>query len=238
MLTTADYQKLANAPITGILKFFLVVPMVLTLVSCTTILDTHSTGPGPVAAGALPGDPPGDSVTSVGNVLFNGGNISLNATGTSPAPRVNLSPGGKPHNTSEYSLNFSGVKLTTSDTPVLAIDAIDDAMQIACGLEIAGGDIRLIGGAGAVVADTYTGNADEHRILLRMDKNTDRCFVRVEQVPQGTDGPPIKPAISANAPFINSDFDELDLVRVRWEETSSGDATQYFLGQAEITKRD
>ncbi len=211
-------------------------PIVLAA-SCTEILNTHSSGAGPAEPGSLVGSPAGDSVASQGNVIFNSGNMNLAVNGSTPAPRVDLVPGSKPHNTSEYSLQFSGVKLTITDQPVLAIDAIDDGGRIACGLEIAGGEFRLIGGAGSVIADTYTGAADEHRILLRMDKASDRCFVLIEQVTQGTDDPPIKPATNANVPFINAGFDELDRVRVQWEQTSPEDATQYFLGPTVITKR-
>lgn len=218
------------------LKIFMVVPILLTM-SCSTILDTHSPGNGPMGPGPLAGAPAGDSVVSQGNVLFNGGNMSLAVNGTTPAPRVDLVPGGKPHETNEYTLQFSGVKLTITDRPVLAIDAIGESGRIACGLEIAGGEIRLIGGSGPMVADTYTGAADEHRIFLRMDKTFDQCSVRIEQVAQGTKGPPIKPQAQASASFVNAGFDELDLVRVQWEQTSSDDATQYFLGPAVITKR-
>ena len=209
----------------------------LGLQSCAEILNTHSSGIGPAGPGPLAGAPEGDLVAAEGNVIFNGGNIDLLADGSTPPARVDLVPGGKPHNTSEYSLRFSGIKLTTTAQPVLAVDAIDDGGRIACGLEIAGGEFRLIGGAGAVIADTYTGAADEHRIVLRMDKATDRCFVLIEQVAQGTDGPPIKPAMQANVPFVNVAFDELDRVQVQWEQTSPRNATQYFLGPAVITRR-
>lgn len=218
------------------IKIFMVIPIVLTM-SCSTILDTHSSGNGPAGPGSLAGSPAGDSVDSQGNVIFNGGNMSLAVNGSTPAPRVDLVPGGKPHETSEYELQFSGVKLTITDQPVLAIDAIDDGGRIACGLEIAGGEFRLIGGSGPVVADTYTGAADEHRIFLRMDKTLERCSVRIEQVAQGTNGPPIKPETQASTPFVNAGFDELDRVRVQWEQTSPADGTQYFLGPAVITKR-
>lgn len=217
-------------------KVILAVLIVLTA-ACTEILNTHSSGDGPAGPGSLAGGPAGDSVASDGNVVFNGDNMQLSANGSTPAPRVDLVPGGKPHNTSEYSLNFSGIKLTITDQPVLAIDAIDDARRIACGLEIAGGEFRLMDGAGSVIADTYTPDGNEHRILLRMDKATDRCFVRIEQVPQGTDGPPIKPVAVANASFVSGGFDELDLVRVRWEQTAPEDATSYFLGPAVISER-
>jgi len=218
-------------------KIIMMMPIVLAT-SCTEILNTHSSGVGPTGIGSLAGPPEGDSVDSQGNVIYNSGNINLAVNGSSPAPSVNLVPGGKPHNTSEYSLQFSGVKLTITDQPVLTIDAIDNGGRIACGLEIAGGDFRLIGNAGPVIADTYTGAADEHRILLRIDKTGDRCFVLIEQVAQGTDGPPIKPVTNANTPFVNAGFDELDRVRVQWEQVSPEDSTQYFLGPTVITKRD
>jgi hypothetical protein len=217
-------------------QIFLALPLLF--VGCTQILDTHSTGTGPAGPGTLPGAPSGDSVSSVGSVGYNGGNIALAADGASPAASVELVPGGKPHNTNSYSLNFSGVKLTVTANPVLAVDVVDDAGAVACGLEIAGGEFRLIGGDGPVVIDTYTGAADEHRILMRMDKSLDRCFIRIEQVPQGTDGPPIKPVATGDAPFVDSAFDELDFVRVRWEQTSESDATSYFLGPVVITKAD
>lgn len=219
------------------LKVIMLIPIVLTA-SCTEILNTHSLGNGPMGAGPLAGSPAGDSVTSQGNVIFNGGNIQLAVNGSNPEPRVDLVPGGKPHNASEYSLIFSGVKLTITDQPVLAIDVIDNGNRIACGLEIAGGELRLIGGAVPVVADTYSGAADEHRILLRMDKALERCFIRIEQVAQGTDGPPVKPITFANTSFVNAGFDELDRVRVQWEQTTSQDATNYFLGPVVITRRD
>jgi hypothetical protein len=215
-------------------QVFLALPLLF--VGCTQILNTHSTGTGPAGAGSLPGAPGGDSVSSVGNVVYNSGNIQLAADGASPAASVELVPGGKPHDTNSYSLNFSGVKLTITANPVLAIDVVDDEGAVACGLEIAGGEFRLIGGDGPVVIDTYTGAADEHRIFMRLDKNVDRCFIRIEQVTQGTDGPPIKPVVTGDAPFVDSAFDELDFVRVRWEQTSESDATNYFLGPVVITQ--
>ncbi|WP_282610501.1 hypothetical protein [Pelagibius sp. Alg239-R121] len=210
--------------------------MLLMASGCTEILNTHSSGSGPEGPGAIPGAPGGDSVSATGPVIFNSGNIQLPANGTSPI-LVDLIVGGHPHDTSEYAISFSGVKLTITDTPVIAIDALNAVGQQACGLEISGGEFRLVSGAGAPAIGTYTGAADEHRVFLRVDLASARCFVRIEQVAQGTDGPPVQPVIVGDGPVIAAAFGELDRLRIAWEETSPGDATNYFLGPVVISKR-
>lgn len=203
---------------------------------CTEILNTHSSGDGPAGPGPIPGAPAGDSVSAAGPVLFNGGNIQLPANGTSPT-LVDLIVGGHPHNTSEYAVSFSGIKLTVTDTPVIAIDALNDDDDVACGLEIAGGNFRLVSGIGSPIVGTYTGAADEHRVFLRIDLASERCFLRIEQVAQGTDGPPVQPVITADGPVIAAAFGELDRLRVAWEAILPTDATNYFLGPTVISKR-
>lgn len=206
------------------------------LAGCTEILNTHSSGDGPGGPGPIPGAPAGDSVSASGPVLFNGGNIQLPADGTSPT-LVDLIVGGHPHNTSEYAISFSGVKLTVTDTPVIAIDVLNDDDDVACGLEIAGGNFRLVSGIGSPIVGTYTGAADEHRVFLRVDLASARCFLRIEQVAQGTDGPPVQPVITADGPVIAAAFGELDRLRVAWEAALPTDATNYFLGPTIISKR-
>lgn len=200
--------------------------------SCTTILDTHATNAGYSGAGGLAGPPPGDSVASRGNVLYNGGALQLALQGTTPNS-VELFPGGKPHNADSYLINFRGVKLTITETPILRIVARGDGGRIACSLDIAGGEFRLNGGSGTVVAGPYTGNADLHRVLLRLDNRTNRCFLNIRQYMQASQSPndpQTLPVINANVPYEDPDFDELDRVLVSWESVQPDDFTSYFLG--------
>ena len=219
------------------IKFLLAAFTVLGILGgCTEILNTHSSGDGPAGPGPIPGAPGGDSVSATGPVIFNTGGFQLSANGSSPI-LVDLIAGGQPHNTSEYAISFSGVKLSITDRPVIAIDALNASEQVACGLEISGGEFRLVSGAGSPVIGNYTGAADQHRVFLRIDLASSRCFVRIEQVTQGTDGPPVLPIITADGPVIAAAFGELDRLRVAWEETSPDDATNYFLGPTVISKR-
>lgn len=208
----------------------------LATAGCSEVLDTHSSGVGPNGPGALPGAPSGDSITATGNVLFNDGGQQLSANGTGTTG-VTLITGGKPHNTTEYLINFRGVKLTITDTPVLAVDTFDTEDRQACGLEIAGGEFRLVSGNGTAVIGTYSGQADIHTVLMRLNRTAARCYVGITQVAQGTDGPLTQPEIAANAPFVSANFGDLDRMRVRWESTASSDATSYFLGRTVISKR-
>lgn len=205
------------------------------LASCTQILDNQGNGASPAGPGALAGPPPGDSVNSSGDVIYNMGNTQVTVGGSSPGV-LNLVTGGKPHNTANYSITFSGVKLTITEPPVLAIDAFDTANRLACGLEIAGGEFRLVSGAGTTDIGTYSGLADQHNVIMRLDLEGARCFVVINQVAQGTDGPPTQPTIEANAPFVDADFGDLDRMRIRWEDTAGASPTSYFLGRMRISK--
>ena len=203
---------------------------------CSEILDTHANGDGPAGPGVLAGPPDGDSISSSGGVIFNGGNIQL--TSNDPlSGQINLRPGGQPHDTSDYYVNFSGVALSIADEPLLTIDALDTAGALACGLEISGGAFRLVSGQGTTEIGTYSGQADQHNIQWRLSRNAARCYVQIDQVAQGTNGPATQPTISANAPFATAGFADLDRVRIGWED-AAGTATSYFLGRVVISKRD
>lgn len=205
--------------------------------ACTEILNTHSSGDGPPGPGAIPGAPSGDSVAADGIVNFNGGTIQLVADAAVQSG-VDLITAGKPHDTTEYAISFRGVKLTIFDQPVLAISALDTDGDLACGLEIAGGEFRLVSGSGTAVIGTYSFNADEHRIFLRLALGQERCFIRIEQVAQGTDGPPVQPVIVADGPFVADQFGDLDRMRVVWEPSNQGSGTSYFLGPTTISLSD
>lgn len=204
------------------------------LAGCAEIIRAEfDDGTGVLPSGPLPGLPFGDSAQVTGQVIFQGSTVSLFIVAGGPDPQLDLITGGKPHNTTDYWINFRGIKLTITETPVLAFDTIDEDGRNACRLEIADGEFRLVGGAGSVAIGEYTGNADVHEVLMRLDKTNDRCFVRINQIPQGA-GPgvdPTMPVITADAPFQDSAFDELDVVRFAWEEVGPGDATQYFLDE-------
>lgn len=209
-----------------------------TVSGCAEILDTHGTPAGYSAPGALAGPPPGDSISSAGTVLYNGGNLQFAADGDTPDPTADLIPGGQPHNTDSYLINFSGVKLTITDTPILRITALGDGGDVACSLDIAGGQFTLNGGAGSLVAGPYTGAADLHRVLLRLDNRSNRCLLNIRQYMQGSSSPndpQTLPAIDASVPYQAPGFSELDRVRVGWVATSPSDATNYFLGPMVIS---
>lgn len=209
------------------------------IAGCSEILDTHATEAGYSGPGSLVGPPPGDSISAAGNVNFNGGNLQLVASG-SGSGSADLIPGGQPHNTGSYLINFSGVKLTITDTPVLRVAALGDRNRVACSLDIAGGEFTLNGGAGAVVAGPYTGAADLHRVLLRLDNRSERCLVNIRQYMQGSaspNDPQTLPAVDASVPYQTAGFSELDRVRVSWENVSRTDATSYFLGPMVISRQ-
>lgn len=208
----------------------------LAVSGCSEIVDSHSGGSSPAGPGPIAGPPNGDSLTSSGNIVFNGGNIQLVAAEPGQQQTgVSFQTAGQPHNTSEYSISFSGVKLTISDLPVLAIDLFDTSQQLACGLEIAGGEFRLVSGNGTTAFGTYSANADQHNVFLRLALGQNRCFVRVEQVPQGQSGPPTQPIFTSDGPFVASGFGDLDQIRFVWEQFNS--PTSYFLGRLIATKR-
>jgi hypothetical protein len=216
----------------------LAVPLLL---GCSEILRAEfDTGPGVLASGPLPGPPSGDSAVVTGQVIGVGSGVSLVLGAGGPNPRLDLVTGGKPHDTSEYWVGFRGVKLTITQTPVLAIDTIDEDGRIACRLEISGGEFRLVSGAGSKVIGEYSSSADEHKVLMRIDKTAHRCFIQITQVAQGS-GPgaePTMPTITADGPFHAAAFGELDIVRFAWEQVAPGDATQYFLDDVVASKRD
>ncbi|WP_299739719.1 hypothetical protein [uncultured Roseobacter sp.] len=218
------------------LKISLACLSTLAVLGCTEVLDSQANGAAPSGPGPLAGPPAGDSASSSGNVIYNSGNTQLLADGSSSGV-LNLVTGGKPHNTDSYSISFSGVKLTITEEPVLAIDALDTSGQLACGLEIAGGEFRLVSGAGTSMIGTYSGNADQHNVVMRLDLDGNRCFVVITQVAQGTSGPQIQAPIEANGPIFASSFGDLDRLRVAWEDTAGAGATSYFLGRTVISKQ-
>lgn len=213
--------------------------LLLLTAGCTTILNTdfESEG-GPWPSGPLPGPPRGDAAEVQGEVLGLGESVSLMSAGSA---RLDLITGGQPHNTDGYTISFTGVKLTISEVPVVVIQALDADENLACGLEISGGEFRFISGEGEQAIGQYTGNADQHRVLMRLNLGVETCFVQIEQVEQGFDGPPedapvTVPLITATAPLVTPGFAELDRLRVAWEEAQGVPPTQYFLGAVEISK--
>lgn len=220
---------------------WLMAAMGLTLLAgCTEILraefDLGSNES--LVSGPLPGPPPGDSVVVTGEVVAAGSGVSMLLGAGPPTPRLDFITGGKPHDTTAYAISFEGVKLTITDTPVLAIDTIDVAGRNACRLEISGGEFRLVGGDGPKVIGEYTAAADVHHVLLRLDKFGSRCAIQITQVAQGEpDSEPTVPTIIDNVPFQDPDFDELDIVRFAWEQVEPDDATQYFLDTLVVSKQ-
>lgn len=214
-----------------------VVLLSLMAAGCTQVLHTdfESDG-GPWPSGNLAGPPAGDSAEVEGEVTGLGDAVTLDSAS---AASLELITGGKPHDTTGYTIRFAGVKLTISETPVLAIDALDARGQNACGLEISDGEFRLVSGDGESSIGEYTFNADEHRVVMRLNLGSGTCGVRIEQVEQGAgpDAPPTVPLITATAPLITQDFAELDRLRFAWED-ADGSPTQYFLGHVTINKDD
>ena len=192
---------------------------------------------GPWPSGPLAGPPNGDSAQVQGEVIGNGHSVSLMSDSSAS---IDLITGEKPHNTDGYTIGFSGVKLTITEEPVIAIDALDAQDQLACGLEISGGEFRLISGNGENVIGNYTGQADQHNITMRLNLGSGTCGVIINQVAQGSgpNAPNTVPTISATAPLATSGFQELDRVEVAWEDTPGDGPTQYFLGHMTITKDD
>lgn len=210
------------------------------LTGCAEIISADfDDGTGVLPSGPLPGLPLGDAAEVTGQVIYQGSSVSLFLGAGGPDPQLDLITGGKPHNTTNYWINYRGIKLTITETPVLALDTIDEDGRNACRLEIADGEFRLVGGNGSTVIGAYTFNADTHYVLMRLDKTTDRCFVRINQVPQGS-GPgadPTMPVITADAPFLDAGFDELDIVRFAWEQVGPDDATQYFIDEVVVSRQ-
>lgn len=208
------------------------------IISCTTVLDTDfetSSSGEPWPSGPLPGSPPGDSAEVQGRVISVGSTVSLMS---SDLARIDLITGRKPHNTNGYSISFSGVKLTTTDTPVLAIDALDVEERLACGLKISGGEFRLVSGDGEEVIGEYSGAADQHDVIMTLTLGSGTCGVLIEQFEQGAEPGSAQtfPPITANGPIIYEDFEELDRLRFAWENAEEDFATQYFLGNVNIEK--
>jgi hypothetical protein len=205
---------------------------------CAEILNTHSSGDGPAGEGPIPGLPTGDSVDATGEVLFNGGNFQLVSQDAS-LTRVRLIPTGQTTDYDDYLLNFSGVMTMITPLPFIAVDAIDTGARIACGIEIGGGEFRLVGGAGTAVVGTYSANADQHNILLRVSRENRLCYLNIRQFPQGagTGVPQTQAAINASGSFVDNGFTRLAEMRVQWEQPSRRNPKSYFLGPVTISAR-
>ena len=110
----------------------------------------------------------------------------------------------------------------------------------ACGLEIGGGEFRLVSSAGTQVIGTYSANADQHRILLRASRASRRCLINIRQVAQGSgeDAPLTQPAIDASGGFINPAFGAFGRMRVAWEQGSPENPKNYFLGAVVISRNE
>lgn len=216
--------------------FFSSCLMVLSLSACSEILNLQSSGSSPGGPGPIPGPPPGDSVASAGAVTYNTGNITIVST-TGPQSAVSLRPRQLSRVPQNYLLNFAGVKLRIEETPILAIDTFDTQGRQACGLEIAGGEFRLVSGNGTHVIGTYTPNADTHYVLMRLSRPSHSCAVSIRQVQQGQgpDTPQTVPPINATAPFIDADFGALEEMRYTWNNPQPNRAENYFIGNVIIS---
>ena len=208
------------------------------LAGCTTILDTQGSGSSPPGPGPLPGLPLGDSISAGGQVLFNPGNIRIFSDAETQSGVV-LRPAQLRGRSAEYLVNLVGITLLISEQPVLAIDAFDVQQRLACGLEIGGGEFRLVSAGGTDPIGSYSGNADQHVILMRLSRKDDRCFVNIRQFPLGADtnAPQTQPPINAAGDFVDSAFDSLTQLRVAWEQSPPDTPTSYFIGRAVITAR-
>lgn len=215
----------------------LLVAAALLPAGCAEILNTHSSGTGPAGPGSIPGPPAGDSVEAVGDIIFNAGNITLSSHDASPT-LVDLIPTGQNQAADEYLVNFRGVMTLITPLPFIAVDLYDTAGRPACGLEIGGGEFRLVSSAGTQAIGTYTGAADEHRILLRASRTGHRCLVNIRQVAQGAgeNAPLTQPAIDASGDFVDVAFGALGRMRVAWEQGSPENPKNYFLGPVVISR--
>ena len=95
------------------------------------------------------------------------------------------------------------------------------------GLEISGGEFRLVSGNGENVIGQYTFNADLHRVLMRLNLEARTCGVRIEQFSDQGPEVPTPPLITASGPLIAESFQELDRLRIAWESIEP--ITNYFL---------
>ncbi|MGB3245851.1 MAG: hypothetical protein WBB25_15055 [Sulfitobacter sp.] len=203
------------------------------LSSCTTIIDSHGNGSSPAGPGDLPGPPPGDSMSAAGQVLFNGGSMQLSATsGTQTG--VAFRPDEDHGNQDEYTLSFAGVITLITAQPVVAVDVFDTSQRLGCGIEISGGEFRLVSGNGTNVIGSYSAQADEHRVILRI---ADRCFVNIRQFGQGLgpNSPQTAPVIEASAPLAASDFGILERVQVAYEQVTPDTPGSYFVGRLTVS---
>lgn len=201
---------------------------------CATLLDTHADGTAPDGPGALPGPPGGDSLGSGGSVIFNEANVQIVSSAQTQSG-VSLRPAASSSG-ADYLINLSGVMLSISPRPLMAMEVRDPVGRVACGIDIADGDFRLVQSGGAPVIGSY-GPGDLHRILLRVSRRERRCVVNIQLTPQGSDPgtAPETPPIDASGAFVASDFDSLSEFRLVWELPVSAGQTSYFLGPVRIT---
>lgn len=205
------------------------------LASCTTIIDSQGNGASPPGPGALPGPPSGDSISAAGEVLFNGGSLQLLAT-TGTQTGVAFRPDEDHGTPNEYTLTFAGVITLIEPQPVVAVDVFDTNQRLGCGLEISGGEFRIVSGEGTNVIGTYSAQADEHRVIMRI---ADRCFVNIRQFGQGLgpNSPLTAPVIDTSAPLAARDFGVLERVQVAYEQVTPDTPGSYFLGQLTVSAR-
>jgi hypothetical protein len=152
----------------------------LLLQGCSTIIDTHPDGTGPAGEGPIPGPPDGDAISASGDVDFLGSTIRLSSTAPQQTA-IALTTAGKPHGASEYVITFTGRILSGAEQPALAIDTVDTQGRNACGLELAGGEFRLVSGAGTEAIGNYSTQFETHRVTLRLAKSVRRCTVTIQR---------------------------------------------------------
>jgi len=205
------------------------------LTNCTTIIDSQGNGASPSGPGPLAGPPPGDSISAAGEVLFNAGSLQLLAT-TGTQTGVAFRPDEDHGTPNEYTLTFAGVTTLIEPQPVVAVDVFDTSQRLGCGLEISGGEFRLVSGDGTNVIGTYSSQADEHRVIMRI---AERCFVNIRQFGQGLgpNSPLTAPVIDTSAPLAANGFGVLERVQVAYEQVTPDTPGSYFVGQLTVSAR-
>jgi hypothetical protein len=160
----------------------------LTLQGCTEILraDFDDLEFGESPAGSLPGPPSGDSAEVTGSVFKNGTGISLSYDPSRGQSSVDFVTGGKPHNTTDYSVQFWGLRTIINAQPIVVMETLDTRGNAACGLQIAGGQFRLVSGAGTSVIGSYDASGTFHDVFIRLDRVNRRCFLLIRQARRNT----------------------------------------------------
>ncbi len=211
---------------------FTLLMMALLAGACTPILDVDFNGF--VAAdlnGPLPGPPNGDSMSSAGNVNVTGVEDAMNfffAPGFTLPATASFDVGGLPHDTTDYYVSFTGLRIDTVSTPTLFTLRSDNGLT-AARLRLVNGDVDLFSGLGWETLGTYDIGL-EHQVWIRLNEVSQEIYVSFSQ--EGL------PTLEANGrPYADPGFGELQSMLVEVGNLFSTEGTQYWLDDLLIQYR-